>query len=304
MSAVPLRTLVFGKTGQVAQALAALGATLGEVRVLGREAADLESPSALRAAIHAVRPHIIIIAAAYTAVDRAEAEPEVAERVNALAPQVIAEEAERLDAIVVHYSTDYVFDGSGTRPWRETDTPRPLSVYGRSKLAGEAGVRTARRHLIFRTSWVVSPVGRNFVRTILHRAAERPALEVVDDQFGAPTTAARIAEVTASVLRAMDSAPPEDPRWGTYHLASAGETSWHGVARAVLARAAARGCVLRAGPAAVRAIRSADHPAAAIRPLNSRMSTHALRQTFGVVLPDWSAEVAATVDLLCPGLAP
>lgn len=300
----PPRILVFGRSGQVAQSLAALEPALGEVRHLGRAEADLESPSALRTAIESWRPGIVIIAAAYTAVDRAESEPAVAERVNAQAPGIIAEAADRLGAIVVHYSTDYVFDGSGTRPWHEADTPRPLSVYGRTKLAGESGVRMARRHLIFRTSWVVSPVGRNFVRTILRLAAERPTLEVVDDQHGAPTTAARIATITAHVLRTMASASPDDPRWGTYHLTSAGETTWHGVARSVVARAAARGVLLRASPESVRPIRTADHPTPAIRPLDSRLSTHALRQTFGVELPDWSAEVAATVDLLCPSPAP
>lgn len=302
MSPVRERTLLLGRTGQIGQALAALGPALGETVALGRAEADFESPSALRAVIQDLRPQVIIIAAAYTAVDRAESEPEHAMRVNAHAPAVIAEEAERVGACVVYYSTDYVFDGSGARAWRESDATGPLSVYGRSKLAGEQGVATAPRHLTFRTSWVVSPVGTNFVRTMLRLGAERSELRVVDDQVGAPTTAARLAEVTATVLREMRAASVEDARWGTYHVASAGETSWYGVARAVLTRAAARGVALRCPPEAVVPIPTSAYPTAAVRPLNSRLSTARLQATFGVRMPDWSGEVASTVDHLCSGI--
>lgn len=304
MSSVLPRTLIFGRSGQLGQALTALGHAFGEVHALGRADADFQSPSALRAAIQHLRPQTIIIAAAYTAVDRAESESDVVSRVNTLAPAVIAEEAERSGACVVYYSSDYVFDGSGTRPWRETDDPNPLSVYGRTKLAGEHGVTAARRHLIFRTSWLVSPVGTNFVRTMLRLAGERAELRVVDDQFGAPTTAARIAEVTAAVLRTMIGAPPDDPRWGRYHLASGGETTWYGLARLVLARATQRGASLRCSPEAVIPIPTSAYPTAAVRPLNSRLSTTVLRETFGVALPDWAAEITSTVDQLCPGHHP
>ena len=303
MSSARERTLILGRTGQIGQALVALGPALGETVVLGRAEADFESPSALRTVIQDLRPQVIIIAAAYTAVDRAEAEPERAMRVNAHAPAVIAEEAERVGACVVYYSTDYVFDGSGTRAWRESDATGPLSVYGRSKLVGELGVAMTPRHLTFRTSWVVSPVGTNFVRTILRLGAERSELRVVDDQVGAPTTAARLAEVTATVLREMRAASADDGRWGTYHVVSAGETSWYGVARAVLARAAARGLPLRCAPDAVVPIPTSAYPTAAVRPLNSRLSTARVQATFGVRMPDWSDEVASTVDHLCSGIS-
>jgi len=302
VSAVQDRTLILGRSGQIGQALAALGPVLGETVALGRAEADFESPDALRAAIRDLRPQVVIIAAAYTAVDRAESESARAMRVNAHAPAVIAEEAERVGACVVYYSTDYVFDGSGTRAWRESDATGPLSAYGRSKLAGEQAVATTPRHLTFRTSWVVSPVGTNFVRTMLRLGAERSALHVVDDQIGAPTTAARLAQVTATVLREMRAASAVDGRWGTYHVASAGETSWYGVARAVLSRAAARGMALRCAADAVVPIATSAYPTAAVRPLNSRLSTAHLQATFGVRLPDWSDEVASTVDHLCSGI--
>jgi len=299
VSAASHRVLVLGRSGQVGQALAALGPRLGQTLVLGRNDADFESPAALRSAIQTLRPQVIVIAAAYTAVDRAESEPEVADRVNARAPAIVAEEADRVGACVVHYSTDYVFDGSGTRPWIESDPPRPLSVYGRTKLAGERAVAATRRHLIFRTSWVVSPVGTNFVRTMLRLAGERTELRVVNDQFGAPTTAARIADVTAAVLAEMADAPADDPRWGTYHLASGGVTTWHGVARAVIGRAIQQGRSLRCTPEAVAPIPTSAYPTAATRPLNSRLSTSALRSTFSLDLPDWSSEVESVVDILC-----
>jgi dTDP-4-dehydrorhamnose reductase len=296
------RTLILGRSGQIGQALVALGPLLGDVVALGRAETDFETPHALRSVIQELRPQAIIIAAAYTAVDRAESEPERAMAVNAHAPAVIAEEAERVGACVVYYSTDYVFDGSGSDAWRESDATGPLSVYGRSKLAGEQAVANARRHLTFRTSWVVSPVGTNFVRTMLRLAAERSELRVVDDQVGAPTNASRIAEVTATVLREMRAASADDSRWGTYHVASAGETTWYGVARAVLARAAARGMPLRCNPDAVVPIPTSAYPTAAVRPLNSRLSTARVQATFGVRMPDWTDEIASTVDHLCSGI--
>jgi dTDP-4-dehydrorhamnose reductase len=297
--------LVLGTTGQVGRALVpvleAAQAVLGPVTALGRDVADLTDETALRRAIAGARPRAVIIAAAHTAVDRAESEPELAARVNAVAPGVIGEAAAAVGACVVHYSTDYVFDGSGTRAWRESDATGPLSTYGRTKLAGEQALAAAcQRHVIFRTSWVVSPTGTNFIRTMLRLAAERTELRVVADQVGAPTAAARIASVTAAVLGAMLDAPANDPRWGTYHLAPAGETSWHGLARHVIARARERGVALACAPEAVHAITTAEYPTPAVRPKNSRLDTTRLRSTFALALPDWRVDVDTIVDSLCP----
>lgn len=293
--------LILGTSGQVGRALAPALAALGPVTALGRDAADLTDAAALRRAVASVRPRAVVVAAAHTAVDRAEGEVELSELVNAIAPGVIGEAAAAVGACVVHYSTDYVFDGSGARPWRESDPTGPLSTYGRTKLAGEQALAAAtRRHLILRTSWVVSPTGTNFIRTMLRLAGERAELRVVADQVGAPTAAARIAAVTATLLRAMLDAPDGDPRWGTYHLAPAGEISWHGLARHVIARARDRGAALTCAPDDVRAITTAEYPTAAVRPANSRLDTSRLRSTFGVDLPDWRVDVDAIVDSLCP----
>lgn len=293
--------LILGTSGQVGRALAPALTALGPVTALGRDAADFTDAAALRRAIASVRPRAVVIAAAHTAVDRAESEPELAERVNAVAPGVIGEAAAAVGACVVHYSTDYVFDGHGDRPWNESDVTGPLSTYGRTKLAGERALAAAApRHLILRTSWVVSPTGTNFIRTMLRLAAERTELRVVADQVGAPTAASRIAAVTATLLHAMLDAPASDPRWGVYHLAPAGATSWHGLARHVIARALERGATLSCTPDAVRAITTAEYPTAAVRPSNSRLDTSRLRSTFSVDLPDWRVDVDAIVDSLCP----
>ncbi len=297
--------LVLGTTGQVGQALvsalAATGAAAGPVTALGRAEADLGDPDALRRAVARVRPAAVVIAAAHTAVDRAESEPALAHAANAVAPGVIGEAAAEVGACVVHYSTDYVFDGTGTRPWREEDPTGPLSTYGRTKLAGERALAAANpRHLILRTSWVVSPTGTNFVRTMLRLASERDALRVVDDQVGAPTAAARLADVTATLLDRLRGAAADDPRWGVVHCAAAGETSWYGLARHVIARAWARGAALRCRPEAVAPIPSSGYPTAAVRPANSRLDTGRLAARFGLVLPDWRVDVDAIVDHLCP----
>ena len=295
----PTRVLVLGTTGQVGRALLRAPGPLGRVVALGRTEADFTDAVALRDAVLAHRPAAVVIAAAYTAVDRAEQEPEIAHAVNATAPGVIATAAGEVGACVVYYSTDYVFDGAGRRPWRETDPAAPLSVYGRTKREGELAVAECTRHITFRTSWVVSPDGTNFVKTMLRLAAERPSLRVVADQVGAPTSAALIADVTWAVLAELLNAPAEDPRWGTYHLQGAGETSWHGLARHVIARARANGAALACAPEDVAPITTAEYPTAAVRPLNSRLDTSQLRSTFGLTLPAWEDDVDAVVDHLC-----
>lgn len=298
--AAGVRVLVLGAGGQVGREVARALAPLGRVAALGRGDVDLTDADRLRSAVVGHRPAAVVIAAAYTAVDRAEQEPALAHAVNAVAPGVLAAAATEVGACVVYYSTDYVFDGAGTRPWHEMDPTGPLSVYGRTKRDGERAVAACPRHLTFRTSWVISAQGTNFVRTILRLAAERQTLRVVSDQIGAPTSAAVIAGVTAVVLAAMIDAPASDPRWGTYHLQAAGETSWHELARHVIARASANGAALVCAPDDVLAIGSAEYPAAAVRPLNSRLDTTRLRATFGLSLPAWRDDVNAVVDQLCP----
>jgi len=256
---------------------------------------DLAQPDALRNAIHAVQPQLIVNAAAYTAVDRAETEPDAAFAVNATACDVIGNEAEQLGAWVVHYSSDYVYDGSGSRPWTEADTPAPAGVYGASKLAGDNALALqCRRHVVLRTSWVFGAHGGNFLKTILRAAAQRDSLQVVDDQWGAPTPAALIAEVTARVIARLQ-VPDADELAGIYHLAPQGVTNWHAYARFAVAEAAARGMPLQTTPERVLPIASADYAAKAPRPANSRLDTRKLRDTFGVTLPPWEDGVRGVI---------
>jgi len=303
MAREPARShiLIFGANGQVGRELARELAPLGRVTPLDRASADLAQPESLRAIVREHGPGVIVNAAAYTAVDRAESEPELAERVNAVAPGVIAEEARRAGAMLVHYSTDYVFDGSKAGAYVETDAVHPLSVYGRTKLAGERAIASATpRHVVLRTSWVISPHGTNFVRTMLRLAAERDALRVVADQHGVPTTAALLARVTRQLIAALQTAADTDPRWGVYHAVPSGETTWHALARYVITKAHARGMPLRATPESVAAIATSDYPTAARRPANSRLDTSKLRSTFGLQLPDWRVGVDDVLDQLIP----
>lgn len=284
-----MKILLFGKDGQVGWELQRSLAPLSELVALGSEDADFEDADSLRDCVRRHHPDVIVNAAAYTAVDQAEREPERARRINAEAPGVLAQEAFRTGAWLVHYSTDYVFDGSGDRPWRETDPAVPLGVYGATKLAGDDSIRQSGcKHLIFRTSWVYGARGNNFARTMLRLAQQRDALAVVDDQIGAPTGADLIADVSAHVLRAARQHPELS---GLYHLAAAGETSWHGYAQFVLGLAQARGVTLRVAPEQVRAIPSAEYPTPAARPKNSRLDTTKLRQTFDLNLPLWQTGV-------------
>ena len=293
------RILVFGCNGQVGHELTRALSGLGRVTALDRSRADLSQPESLRDIVRHHEPDIIVNAAAYTAVDRAESEPELAHAVNATAPGVLAEEAQASGACLVHYSTDYVFDGKKNSPYREEDPTSPLSVYGRSKLAGELAVAGAcERHVIFRTSWVFGVHGSNFLKTILRVAADRDSLQVVADQFGAPTSAGLIAKLTCKFLKQILPAREKDARWGLYHLAAAGEASWHAYARHVIARGHQIGIPLKAAPDSVAPISTTSYPVAAPRPANSRLDTSKLRSALAVDLPDWRGDVDEVIQEL------
>lgn len=287
------RILLLGKNGQVGWELQRALAPLGELIALDRHSSphngDLSQPEALAATVRALAPQIIVNAAAHTAVDKAESELALAQTLNATAPGALAREAAALGAWLVHYSTDYVFDGSGQQPWTEDAATGPLSTYGRSKLDGENLIRTSGcKHLIFRTSWVYAARGGNFAKTMLRLAGEREALTVIDDQYGAPTGAELLADVTAHALRSVALQPGLG---GTYHLAAAGETTWNGYARHVIAQALARGQTLKATPDAVAPVPTSAFPTPARRPANSRLDTRKLQQAFGLTLPDWRVGV-------------
>lgn len=294
-----MKILLFGANGQVGWELQRSLAPLGELVAMdagGIEGlcGDFADVEGIARTVRSVRPHAIVNAAAYTAVDKAEAEPELARTVNAAAPGIIAHAAREIGAAMVHYSTDYVFDGSGTRPWREDDPTGPLSVYGRTKLDGEQAIRAAApRHLILRTSWVYAARGGNFAKTMLRLAREREQLTVVDDQVGAPTGADLLADVTAHALRALLADPGKG---GTYHVAAAGATSWHGYARFVVGKAQQRGEKFQSPPQRILPVSSAEFKAAAPRPHNSRLDTDRFRSTFGLVLPSWEQGVARMLE--------
>ncbi len=286
-----MKIVLLGPDGQVGWELRRSLAPLGELTVLprgggsGQPCGDLARPEALVESLRALRPDMVVNAGAYTAVDRAEAEPEAAQTVNALAPGAIARLMAETGGWLLHYSTDYVFDGSGEQTRDETAATGPLSVYGRSKLAGEDLIRASGcRHLILRTSWVHAARGGNFARTMLRLAAERDTLNVIDDQVGAPTGADLLADLAALMLR---RAATDASVSGTYHAVAAGEVSWCAYARHVLGWARQRGVALKAGPEAVAAIATSAYPTPARRPLNSRLDTRKLQSTFGLHLPDW-----------------
>lgn len=284
--------LILGSNGQVGWELQRALAPLGRLIVCDRQRANLEDLHGLRALVEQERPSIIVNAAAYTAVDKAETETERAHRVNAEAVGVLASLARELDAWLVHYSTDYVFDGQGSCGFREDALPAPLNAYGRSKLAGERAIRESGcRHLIFRTSWVYAARGSNFAKTILRLAADRDELRIVADQIGAPTSAELIADVTAQVLNHLRDHPRPVELSGLYHLTAGGEVSWHGYARFVIAEAARLGLQLRTDSERVQPIMTHEYPLPAPRPANSRLDTSRLRSTFGLTLPEWHFHV-------------
>jgi len=291
-----MHILLFGKDGQVGHALQRTLLPLGSLTALGRRQADLENPDALQGILQQHRPDVIVNAAAYTAVDQAEGEPQRAHTINAAAVAQMATYARDHNALLVHYSTDYVFDGAQEQPYRETDAPNPINVYGRSKLAGEAAIAASGcRHLILRTSWVFSAHGDNFVKTILQLARASAQLSIVADQIGAPTSNELIADVTALALAALHR---EALASGLYHLTAAGQTSWHGLACHVIAHPQARGLRLALTPAQIHAIATADSPQPARRPANSRLNTDKISQALGLELPDWTLHTDRCVSQL------
>lgn len=287
-----MKILLFGKDGQVGWELGRSLAMLGELRALGRLDADLADADALRASVRAWEPDIIVNAAAYTAVDRAELDEPVAHRVNALAPGVLAEQAQACGAWLVHYSTDYVFDGRKQGAYLETDAANPLSAYGRSKFEGEERIRASgARHLILRTGWVFGRHGANFAKTILRLAAQRTSFDVVADQVGAPTSAELLADATLLALHRIATMGSAAQMSGTYHVTASGQASWHAYACHVVAQALANGIRLQATPERITPIAAKDWGAAAARPANSLLDTARCRAAFGLALPDWRHHV-------------
>ena len=289
-----MNILLLGKGGQVGWELQRSLSVLGPVTALDFDSqdqcGDFSQPEGIRDTLRALRPDIIVNAAAHTAVDKAESEPEFARLLNATTPGVLAEEAARLDAWLVHYSTDYVFDGSGTRPWVESDVPAPLNVYGRTKWEGEQLIQQSGcRHLILRTSWGYGMRGGNFAKTMLRLAQERDRLTVIDDQWGAPTGADLLADVTAHAIRQLQQRPQDA---GLYHLVAAGETNWHAYAKFVLDYAVQVQPAIKIKATEVASVPTSAFPTPATRPHNSRLSTAKLQSTFGLRLPHWQAGVA------------
>ncbi|OYY65796.1 MAG: dTDP-4-dehydrorhamnose reductase [Burkholderiales bacterium 28-67-8] len=288
-----MKILLFGKNGQVGWELQRALAPLGEVIALDADSrelsADFSNPESLAATVRAVAPQWIVNAAAHTAVDKAESEPDLARAINAGAPGVLAREAAAMGAWLMHYSTDYVFDGSGSAARAEDAPTGPLGVYGATKLEGEELIRASGcRHLVFRTSWVYAARGGNFARTMLKLAQERDALKVIDDQIGAPTGADLLADLSAHAMRSVALQPQLG---GTYHAVASGHTSWHGYAMHVIDNARARGLPIRVAAEAIAAVPTSAFPTPARRPANSRLDTSKLRNTFGLHLPDWQSGV-------------
>jgi dTDP-4-dehydrorhamnose reductase len=283
------KILLLGKNGQVGWELQRSLAPLGQVTALDFDSTDhcgdFTQPTSIADTVRALRPDVIVNAAAHTAVDKAESEPDLARLLNATTPGVLATEAAKLGALLVHYSTDYVFDGSGNQPWLETDTPAPISVYGRTKWEGEQLIQqSGAQHLILRTSWVYAARGGNFAKTMLRLAQERERLTVIDDQWGAPTGADLLADITAHAIRHLAERPQDS---GLYHCVAAGETNWHSYAQEVLALAAQLQPTLRFKATEVAPVPTSAFPTPAQRPLNSRLNTQRLLSTFGLQLPHW-----------------
>lgn len=285
------RILLTGKDGQLGFELQRSLAPLGDLVAVGREDCDLANPNEIRQLIWNVAPAVIVNAAAYTAVDQAELEPAIAHAINGTAPGVLGEEASLIGALVVHYSTDYVFDGTKNGAYTEDDPPNPQSIYGRSKLAGEKALLASGANcLIFRTSWVFGAHGSNFAKTILRLAAEREVLRVVADQYGAPTSAALLADVSAQIISLYKVAGREGRAhfpYGLYHLAAGGVTNWHAYAQAVVRAAQSAGRPLRIQPEAIVPVPSSAYPLPAPRPANSRLDSRRLKTSFGLRLPPW-----------------
>ena len=298
-----MKVLLLGKNGQVGWELRRSLACLFDVVALGHPEIDLADGSSIERCLAAVEPDVVVNAAAYTAVDQAESEPEASRRINADAVGIMARCMARKRGVLVHYSTDYVFDGTGSAPWTESDEPRPVNAYGMAKREGEMAIAASGcRHLIFRTSWVYASRGRNFVRTILRLAAERDSLRVIADQFGAPTSAELLADGTALALRRLLSPMASDgDLCGTYHLAARGETTWHGIACRAVSIATEAGAVLRAAPERIAPIGTSEYPLPARRPANSRLCVDLVERRFGICCPDWRVHFDRTVTEIIRG---
>lgn len=297
-----LEILLFGCNGQVGSELQKSLQPLGNVVSLDVTSTefcgDFTQPEAIAETVRRIKPDVIVNAAAYTAVDKAESEPELAFVINAKTPGVLAEEAEKIGAWLIHYSTDYVFDGSGDQPWQETDAPAPLNTYGKTKLAGEQLIAAAcKKHLILRASWVYGAHGSNFAKTMLRLAHERDSLAVVDDQVGAPTGAALLAQLTADIIPRLIA---NSNLAGLYHAVAAGETSWYGYARFVIRYAKEHGVAIKVADENITAVSSEQFPTPAKRPLNSRLNTTKLRHAFSIHLPDWQTGVVQMLESLYP----
>lgn len=297
-----MKILLLGKNGQVGWELQRSLSPLGEVVALDRQGdgefcGDLSQLDALASTVRLLAPDVIVNAAAYTAVDKAEGDPQAAALINAQAPALLAREAARLGAWLIHYSTDYVYDGSGDQPRQETAATGPLSVYGRTKLEGEQAIEASgAKAVILRTSWVYAARGSNFAKTMLRLAQERDALSVVADQFGAPTGADLIADVTAHVVRQMVNQPANAHLAGIYHLAASGETCWHAYAQLVLQDALCRGISLKVNADQVSAINTDAYPVPAPRPRNSRLALGKLESAFKLKMPPWQQGVKRMLD--------
>lgn len=293
-----MKILLFGKNGQVGWELQRSLAPLGELIALDADSqnmcGDFTNLEGIARTVRAVAPSVIINAAAYTAVDKAESEPDLSRTLNALAPGVLAKEANCSGAWLVHYSTDYVFDGSGDKPWLEADPARPLSVYGKTKLEGDEAIRAAGcQHLIFRTSWVYAARGGNFAKTMLRLAQERDYLNVINDQIGAPTGAELLADVTAHAIHTALRRPEVS---GLYHLVASGQTSWHGYANFVIDFARQAGIDIKVAPEAIHPVPTSAFPLPAVRPQNSRLNTDKLKSTFGLNLPHWQNGITRMLE--------
>ena len=288
------KILVTGKNGQVGWELQRTLAPLSQIIALDAEDMDLSDVDAIRRKVREIAPHIIINPAAHTAVDKAESEPDLAMAINGTAAGVLAEEAKKLDALLIHYSTDYVFNGSKTSPYVESDVPDPQSVYGRTKLAGEQAIQAVGgKHVILRTSWVYGVHGSNFVKTILRLAKERSELRIVADQYGAPTWARLLAESTAQIIGNYT-----EDKSGVYHLTSSGRTNWHQFAEEIVRLARQYDDALKDKPLTIHPIATHEYPVPAKRPANSSLSTEKIRQTFSLELPHWEDDLAECVRQL------
>ena len=292
-----MKILLTGSNGQVGFELNKKLSALGEVIATDREELDLTNLNAIRTFIDQIKPDIIINPAAYTAVDKAESEPELAYQINTLAPEVLADKARELDIPLVHFSTDYVFDGLKKEAYVETDKTNPQSVYGKTKCEGEEKIRTHRKHIILRTSWVFGVHGNNFLKTILRLIQEKDSLNIVGDQWGSPASASMLSDVTFKIVDTIFKNKNFND-YGTYHLTNQGETNWHQYASLIASELIKLNVKIKCGPDQIHSILTSQYPTAAKRPLNSRLNTEKLKETFVLDLPDWEDEVKKHVKIL------